>query len=318
MSTLNNTPYQESNNTYSVIISSSIVQFWLFLFSNILSILSCIFVLYHFLIDRTLRYALKNHCIIIILIIVLVIELIDIPLILQYYRFGIDWQPTPILSLFWTFIDYGFYTTQSMVFAWATIERHILIFHDRWLATRKKRILLHYLPLIIILIYCFLYYSIIIFVPFCENTIYRPFINGVSYPCVYDNVILQNFDLLCHQIMPTLIIVFFSITLLLRVLWQKTRMNRMIQWRRQQKMLIQLLSISILYLFLNVPWAFTLLLHFFGLQSNIMDIFTPYAFFISYYIIFLLPLVCCGSLPQIKMKLKKLLCCQQPPRIFPS
>jgi hypothetical protein len=118
--------------------------------------------------------------------------------------------------------------------------------------------------------------------------------------------------------MPTLIIVVFSITLLLRVLWQKTRMHRTIQWRRQRKMLIQLLSISILYLFLNVPWAFILLLQFFGLESKIMDIFTPYAFFIGYYIIFLLPFVCCGSLPQIKMKLKKLLCCQQPPRIFPS
>jgi hypothetical protein len=318
MSIFNDTHYQEGNNTYSVIISSSIVQFWLFLISNILSILSCIFVLYQLLIDRNLRRALQNYCIIILLIIVLVIELIDIPLILQYYRFGTDWQPTPILSLFWTFIDYGFYTAQSMVFAWATIERHILIFHNGWLATRKKRLFLHYLPLITILIYCFTYYGIVIFVPFCENTIYRPFVDGVSYPCVYDNVILQNFDLLCHQIMPTLIIVVFSITLLLRVLWQKTRMHRTIQWRRQRKMLIQLLSISILYLFLNVPWAFILLLQFFGLESKIMDIFTPYAFFIGYYIIFLLPFVCCGSLPQIKMKLKKLLCCQQPPRIFPS
>jgi len=164
-----------------------------------------------------------------------------------------------------------------------------------------------------------MYYSIIIFVPFCNNTIYTPFVNGVSFPCVYDEVvILEDFDLLCNQIMPTLIIVVFSIALLLRVVWQNTRIHGMIQRRRQRKMVIQLISISILHLFLNGPWAFILLLQLFRLQSNIMNILTPYAFFISYYIIFLLPFVCCGSLPELKKKVKKLLDCQQPRRIIPS
>jgi hypothetical protein len=49
--------------------------------------------------------------------------------------------------------------------------------------------------------------------------------------------------------MSSLIIVFFSIALLLGVLWQKTHSCRSIRWWRERKMIIQLLSISILYLF---------------------------------------------------------------------
>jgi hypothetical protein len=47
--------------------------------------------------------------------------------------------------------------------AWLAIERHILIFHDRWVSNRRGRFLFHYLPLIILVTYILVFYSIAIF-----------------------------------------------------------------------------------------------------------------------------------------------------------
>ncbi len=123
-----------------------------------------------------------------------------------------------------------------------------MIFHDRWLLTKKKRFFIHYLPLIILLIYCFIYYCVIAFYPFYESSNFQSPIIGVFVPCIYDNGILLQWDLICHVIIPTLIIVIFSFGLLLRVLWQKSRLRRGIEWRKQRKIIIQSLSVSILYL----------------------------------------------------------------------
>jgi hypothetical protein len=200
-------------------------RFWLYLIPNVLSIGCSFFVLYHLLFDRTLRQALNNHVFMVLLVIGLVFELIDIPLTLHYYRFGTTWRLTSRLSLFWTYIDFAFYTAQVIIFAWATIERHILVFHYHWVATTKKRFFIHYLPVIILLSYIFIYCFIIIYFPSCENMYYHSYINGVPVPCLIDKTIIAKYDLVCHQIIPTFTIVIFSVVLFIRVLYQKSRFN---------------------------------------------------------------------------------------------
>ena len=156
MSNSNDTIIEEESYYNSPFIIPIPVRFWLYLISNISSILCSFFVLYHLLFNRLLRQALNNHAVIVLILIGLIIELIDIPLIIHFFRFGYNWKVTSIFSYFWSFIDYGCFTTQTIIFAWTTIEKHILIFHDRWLLTKKKRFFIHYLPLIILLIYCFI------------------------------------------------------------------------------------------------------------------------------------------------------------------
>ena len=50
------------------------------------------------------------------------------------------------------FIQFGFlliipciYSLQVTLFAWASIERHILIFHDQWVSTQSRRLFVHYI-----------------------------------------------------------------------------------------------------------------------------------------------------------------------------
>lgn len=53
---------------------------------------------------------------------------------------------------------------------WLAIERHILIFHDRWISNRRGRFIFHYLPLIILVSYIVLLYITTVFLLLCENT----------------------------------------------------------------------------------------------------------------------------------------------------
>jgi hypothetical protein len=63
MSGLNNSSNGELSNIESDLIISFSVRFWLFLLSDILSILCSFFVLYHLLFTRHLRQSLHNHTI---------------------------------------------------------------------------------------------------------------------------------------------------------------------------------------------------------------------------------------------------------------
>jgi len=146
------------NITVNVTISSydiisSIGKFWLYLIFLIPSIICTLFVLYYLLFERTLRRSLNNHVIILLLLTVLFCELTQYPWMLYYFSYGNIWERPVAFCLIWGFIDCAVYALQLLLFAWATIERHILIYHDKWVLTKTKRFFVHYLPIIIIIIY---------------------------------------------------------------------------------------------------------------------------------------------------------------------
>ena len=152
--------------------------------------------------------------------------------------------------------DCYFYTAQLILFAWSAVERHILVFHDRWLIGKMRRYLFHYLLLLILPLYCLIYYGLFVFYPFCEFLNYQSIINGVAIPCMYLNSIFAQYDVVANQIIPTFIIVISTLGMLIRVLFQKRTLGRAIQWKKQRKLIVQTLSISILYACFQFPWTF--------------------------------------------------------------
>jgi hypothetical protein len=254
---------------------------------------------------------LYKHAIIILLFLGLAYELTAVPLMLYYYRVDSTWTVTATFSHLWTFIDYLCFTTQLMGFAWTAIERHILIFHSQWVSTRARRFWIHYLPLITLLIYCFLYHVVFILFPSCETSIVMSPFNGVPVPCILLEPFFIKYDAIIHQIAPTFIIGIASIALFLRVLRQKARLHRSIQWRKQRKMIIQSLSISLLYFsFMSPRMAsqFCILVGF--ITTGVMTLYFNRAFF-AIYIVFLFPFVCCASMPELEKKLKHFFLCQR-------
>jgi hypothetical protein len=277
-------------------------RFWAYLFSNVFSLIFSFFALYFLLTDRTLRRALNNHIIIVLLIIGLIFELTTIPWTLYS-----DYNHEPLIrsKIFYklgNFLNYLSIALQIGLFAWATIERHILIFHDQWVSTSRKRFFIHYLPIGAIIIYYLIYYSIVYFAPICEQS-FDAFLAGGPYiPCVLDHTVLAVWDLTVHQVLPILIIIFSSTALLVRSIWQRNRLHQRVNWRKYRKMIIQLLSFSTLYFIFDVPTVSMIFAYEYGLPTDIAMPALIYLAFFTSYIIFLFPFVCCLSLPELREK----------------
>jgi len=291
-------------------------RIWLILLSNIGSLICSLFVLGHLLFGRTLRQGLHNHVIIIVLVLGVILELTDIPWILIFYRFGVAWQSTPTFCLIWNFIDISMYMATSTLVAWASIERHILIFHETWVSTKKKRLFVHYIPLLVILSYCFLYCAGIYFMLSCNNSYYYSIIFCGFLNCEYKSAALRLAELVTSGILCSLLIVFCNFTLVLRVLRQKRRLNQPIQWRKHRKLTIQMLSVSSLFFFLYLPPIFVTVAHLFGVPSYVGAQYSVYGVFLSYYITFLFPFACIGILPQLRTRIMNTIRCRwtRPPR----
>ena len=286
---------------------SNAVWFWSILLSLILSFFCLMFVLYNLLFDRTLRHALNNHIIIIILIINLITELTTYPwMIYFYYNDGV-WDGRPMIFCeIWTFIDWGLFLTHTILFAWATIERHILIFHERWVSTPMRRFFLHYLPIAILLLYNVVFNMVLDFFPPCENA-FIDYMAVCTTSCLYDIDVVRVYDAIAHQLVPIFTIILFSIALLLRVVWRRRHVQQTIQWRKYRKMTIQLLSISFLYLLFLFPLSMGSLLYFLGVRFQILYDYHAYTLFFVYFLPPLFPFVCALSLPELRKKLAKVL-----------
>ncbi|CAF4068782.1 unnamed protein product [Rotaria sordida] len=306
---------KDLGNPYELRISVY-TRFWLYLIPNICSVFCSFFVLYHFLFDRTLRQALNNHIIIVLLFIGLIYEITSVPLMLYWYQVGTAWKFTLTFAHFWTFVDYSCYSTQLVGFAYASIERHILIFHSNWVSTKKRRFWVHYFPLTSVLIYKIVYYVWIILFPFCEEVIRQSPFNGVPMSCVLGVPFFYKYNTISHQFVPVGLIIILNIALFLRVIWQKTRMNRSVEWRKQRKMTTQLLSASILYFIFMGPRTLFQFCRFLGLETNDILVLYYHSAFFANYIMFLFPFVCCGSIPEVGKKIKKIFFCRKQRQII--
>ena len=304
MSSENHSSHGESK-PHEVLISRTL-RFWSMLIVYIPSVICSFFTLYHFIFNRQLRHALYNHVIILLLFINLVNQLTDIPWILNYYRLGYVSPATPSFCLVWTFMDETSFVTTTVLFSWATIERHILIFHDRLMRIKYKRILFHYLPMVIILVYCLGFNTILVFFPPCENTFdYSDMICGDPL-CLYGTYVMGVFDVIVHNLIPIIIIIVCSVALLVRVVRQKNRMRQRIRWGSHRKMTIQVSSISLLYLVIYIPKMLMEFIYRCGVSKEVGADFTKYAEFFMDFGTLLLPFVCTGSLPDVQKKVKKI------------
>ena len=290
-----------------LVIPSSSVQFWTFLIFQIPSLACTIFLLYHLLLNNKYRRALDNHVIIILLILTFCIEIFDNSLYIDAYRFGghhNSFSMSIPVCLIWWLIDYGFYGAITVYLAWASLERHVLVFHHRLLRTSRQKFLFHYIPLILLSIYLLGFYIGVIFFPPCENTFdFQSLACGLT-PCYEQISYLNTWDYLINGIMCTCIETISSLVLIIRVLMQKHRLHQPVNWRKHRKMALQLLSISVLSLTIVFPQSLIILIQQIGGPN--MNAFgaqlDPYLFYFYTFVVFLLPFICLANLPELWKK----------------
>ena len=165
------------------------------------------------------------------------------------------------------------------------MERHILIFHSQLVATRRRRFIFHYLPLLAITLCMMIFYIIAIFTPICESTFdYTSNVCGVlaCYGSIRFFAIVEQ---LGFSSTSSCLIVLFNMTLLARVIRQKYRIHRAVQWRRQRKLALQMIALSLLYLIFSLPITIIYLVLFFG-SSDWADEYVAIFYFLSLIMLF--------------------------------
>ncbi|CAF3723716.1 unnamed protein product [Rotaria socialis] len=296
---------QSSNNTGNLsfanteISISRTARFWILLLFNIPSVICTLFVLCCILMDRKLRSSVKNHSLVLLLILGLGTQLVDVPFYLNFIVHSSVVPANPSICILWWFTDIGMYNGGAILLAWTAFERHIIIFHDRWISTRKRRIIVHYLPLLFLILYIFIFYIYAFYGFPCNNTYdyTLPYCN--QSPCYLQDPIMGIFDLFTNITMPTSLEAFFSVAFMLRVVWQKYRSRLPVQWRKQRKMTIQLMSLTALNLSVNCPLSILNIAHLCGLPSDIGVKASQYFSFLCYFVIFFLPFICLASITSV-------------------
>ena len=87
------------------------------------------------------------------------------------------------------------------LFAWTSVERHILVYHEPWVATKKQRFLIHYLQPCLIILSCLTYYMGTIMFSACTNLIdySEP---GCMIVCYFNIPSASLFEMIVYQILP--------------------------------------------------------------------------------------------------------------------
>jgi hypothetical protein len=291
---------------------SRTIRFWILLLFDIPSTICAFLLIFYLIYDRPSRNALNNHVIIILLVLGLGTQLIDVPSYIAFIaNSGFVKPPVPATCLVWWFASFGMYNGGTILMAWAAFERHILVFNSRLVSTKRGRILVHYLPIIILLAYIFIYYIYVLFFFHCENTYDYTLPICNAYPCYQSDSFFGVWDFVVNNIAPSLLVAFLSMALLIRVIQQKRRLNQTIQWRKQRKMTIQLVSLSALNIVFNIPLNIVSLAHLCGLPSNYGVVEELYFYFSCYFLIFLFPFVCLCSYSKLCAKVKSVILCRK-------
>ncbi|CAF0745176.1 unnamed protein product [Adineta ricciae] len=286
-----------NSSTLPILIVNHWLVFWFFLVFDIFGVICGIFVIYELLRKRDLREALHNHVLIVLLLIVIIYDTTTMPLHLRYLSTGVLYPSSPTLCLIWQFLDWSLFYTITMLLLFGSIERHLLVFHHRLFNTMKTRVILHYLPLTMILTCMMTFYSVALFAPICESTFDYTLDLCGTFPCYSTIPFFQICEQICFGLVAPFCLVSSNSILLFRVLYQKYRIHRSVEWKKQRKITVQMIFTSTIYLIFTLPSAILYIIRSFQCYDCGNDILLS-IFYYSYCPVFLIPFACLTALPQ--------------------
>jgi hypothetical protein len=126
---------------------------------------------------------------------------------------------------------------------------------------------------------------------------------------LYDKV-LATFDWTVDNGLPIIVIFLANLTLVIRVIKQKYRRQRVVNWQNQRRMTLQLTSISSLYLLAWSPSIVIAVMQQFISATFAAQIQTDYTMDLIYLVCLLLPWLCLGLLPEFTKWIRKYLRCE--------
>ena len=246
----------------------------------------------------------QNHAILCLLAVSFTQKLSGIVFLLYYLRWGVVLQQTYAFCATWNWLDYSLLAVSVNLLAWCCIERHLFVFHNQMMKRIGCRLVFHYLPLTVCLIYTPLFYAVVIFFPVCAHEWDYTF-PLCGAPCYSYLSSLGTFDCLFHNGLPILIILLANVSLVSRILWQKMKQQRAVQWNRQRRLVIQLSLVSSLFLIFVSPLTTVGVVQALWSRTFLMDVQFDYFYYLVYFSNQLLPFVIVSSLPKMRQELRE-------------
>ena len=258
---------------------------------------------------RSLHY----HVIFLLSIIALLYTTTDLPFSITFFHLGEHPYRSIPFCLWWYWWDYSLLSVSLFVTANASIQRHMLTFHFSWVCSRKRRLLLHYLPFALSIVYPPTFYFVFIYFYPCE-VYFNPADGWCASPCYIEHVLLFNIDWFVNTVLPVFVLVLANLVLVIRVCrsMKRIRLENARLWQRQKKLTLQLFAFSSLYVLVWFPTTCVAILRALLLPNLYNDL--PDLYYIFYLIYFVCPLqsfLCVFAVPELiewmKVKLKRLL-----------
>ena len=248
----------------------------------------------------------QNHVIVCLLLASFIQKNTDIIFHLYYLRWGTVLYKSYTFCVIWNWLNYSLYCIILHLATWCCVERHLFVFHGQLMKKKWCLIVFHYIPLLICLLYTPILYICLIILPIICTNIWdytNVYCGGACY--AFADPFLGTFDWLFHNGLPALLIFVGNVLLFGRIIWQKIKHGRPVQWKRQKRMIVQLVFISALIMILAFPAVIVGCIQILWLPTFLSDIQYNYFYYIGCFINQLLPFVIMSSIPKIFVDLKR-------------
>ena len=250
-------------NILPVSLESQLVLYIL-LFLDIPSVLCSLLLFYYFIRLPELRQERYfNPMVIYLLLSAFFISTVDIPLVLRYHQnhyFIVSMENPDSFCVFWIIYDYIMWSLNLWALTLFSLERYLMIFYNRMIMrNRRRRVLLYYVPIILSVVFVIFWNLYLVVLYPCAQTQfdYREMLCAFSCYEINASDALLNFDWIISGLLPVFLTVFFTLVLILHVVYQKHKISRHLAtrdiWKRTRKMFLQLLPITMVFFIFAMP-----------------------------------------------------------------
>ncbi|CAF2021972.1 unnamed protein product [Rotaria magnacalcarata] len=166
---------------------------------------------------------------------------------------------------------------------------------------------MHYPPILLCFICPLTLYNLVVNIYPYENVYYYDsYVCGGA--CYQFETIAGNIDYFINIVIPTALITLANMILLLRVTHQKRAMKSANTWQKYRLVYVQLVSISILYFIIWIPFVIISLIRLFYDALFLQDMTMLIINYCLYICLLASPLICLLGLPTVRRNLRNSLC----------
>ncbi|CAF1614663.1 unnamed protein product [Rotaria magnacalcarata] len=280
------------------------IQFSLFILFMVPSILCALYVIYNVIKIRSFRKRFQNQTLIILVCVILLDIICNLSITLSFYGHGSIGIQTIFFCELWEFLDYIFAAIIVWYTAIFTLERYMLVFYSNLLRSPKQKLIFHYVPIITIAVYLFVFYLLTTFVLVCSSAFtYNMHLCGIQ--CLDQQNAVSTFNWLFNILFPVFVVIVGSLLLLVHVLWRRREMQRNLgNWSKNWRMIVQLLGIAIVYVIVWCPLICISLFSILFYHNDLIDQIEHYMYFTSYLCNIIIPIVAVFLTPELMQKLR--------------